>query len=145
MTNDANRNRASFPVFDEITTRWADNDLYGHVNNVTYYAWFDSSVNRYLIEEGGLDIHRGDNIAYVVSSSCDYFSPIAYPERVEAGLRVEKLGNSSVIYNIGIFRQGEDEACALGKFVHVFVDRETDRPVPVPQGIRTALEKLLVQ
>lgn len=143
MTIEHLRERSAFPVFDEITTRWADNDLYGHVNNVTYYAWFDSSVNRYLIEQGGLDIHNGQQIAYVVSSSCDYFSPIAYPERVEAGLRVERLGNSSVIYNIGIFRQGEGEACAVGRFVHVFVDRQTDRPVPIPASIREALEKLV--
>lgn len=143
MTSDNPRNRAGFAVFDEITTRWADNDLYGHVNNVTYYAWFDSSVNRYLIEQGGLDIHRGQEIAYVVNSSCDYFSPVAYPERVEAGLRVEKLGNSSVVYNIGIFRQGEDEACAVGRFVHVFVNRETDRPVAIPAGVRQALERLV--
>ncbi len=143
MIKEHPRNRAGFAAFDPITTRWADNDLYGHVNNVTYYAWFDSSVNRYLIEQGGLDIHNGQQIAYVVSSSCDYFSPIAYPERVEAGLRVEKLGNSSVVYNIGIFREGDNEACALGRFVHVFVDRATDRPVPIPDGIRQALERLL--
>ncbi len=142
MIDKQNAARRDFPVFDEITTRWADNDLYGHVNNVTYYTWFDSSVNRYLIEQGGLDIHNGREIAYVVSSSCDYFSPIAYPDRVEAGLRVERLGNSSVVYNIGIFRQGDDDACALGRFVHVFVDRATDRPVPIPATIRSALEHL---
>ncbi|MFC4258791.1 acyl-CoA thioesterase [Marinobacter lacisalsi] len=145
MTTEILRDRVSYAAFDEITTRWADNDLYGHVNNVTYYAWFDSSVNRYLIEQGGLDIHNGREIAYVVNSSCDYFSPIAYPERVEAGLRVEKLGNSSVVYNIGIFRQGETEACAVGRFVHVFVDRTTDRPVPIPEGIRNALKKLITE
>ncbi|WP_328184696.1 acyl-CoA thioesterase [Marinobacter sp. OP 3.4] len=143
MTAEHLRSRAGFPVFDEITTRWADNDLYGHVNNVTYYAWFDSSVNRYLIEQGGLDIHNGQTIAYVVNSSCDYFRPIAYPERVEAGLRVERLGNSSVVYNIGVFRQGEEEACAVGRFVHVFVDRKTDRPAPIPDQIRQALSDLV--
>ena len=142
MTTDNLRNRTAYAAFDEITTRWADNDLYGHVNNVTYYAWFDSSVNRYLIEQGGLDIHEGQEIAYVVNSSCDYFSPIAYPERVEAGLRVEKLGNSSVVYNIGIFRRGEEEACAVGRFVHVFVNRATDRPVSMPDSIRAALQRL---
>lgn len=145
MTAEILRKREAYAGFDGITTRWADNDLYGHVNNVTYYAWFDSSVNRYLIEQGGLDIHNGREIAYVVNSSCDYFSPIAYPERVEAGLRVEKLGNSSVVYNIGIFRQGGGEACAVGRFVHVFVDRATDRPVPIPDGIRNALEKLITE
>lgn len=136
------RHRNQFVVFDAITTRWADNDLYAHVNNVTYYAWFDTCVNRYLIEKGGLDIHQGQEIAYVVSSSCDYFSPVAYPENIEAGLRVEKLGNSSVTYNIGIFKKGEEQACALGRFVHVFVNRETDRPVPIPAGVREALELL---
>lgn len=134
--------RDDFRAFQTITTRWADNDIYGHVNNVTYYAWFDSAVNRYLIEEGGLDIHHGREIAYVVSSSCDYFSPLAYPEPVEAGLRVERLGNSSVTYNIGIFRPGEQQACALGRFVHVFVDRDSDRPTPMPAAVRQALEAL---
>lgn len=143
MTTENLRNRAAYAAFDEITTRWADNDLYGHVNNVTYYAWFDSSVNRYLIEQGGLDIHGAREIAYVVNSSCDYYSPIAYPERVEAGLRVERLGNSSVVYNIGIFRRGGVDACAVGRFVHVFVNRETDRPVPIPDAIRGALERLV--
>lgn len=142
MTAEKLRQRRAYRAFDEITTRWADNDLYGHVNNVTYYAWFDSSVNRYLIEQGGLDIHQGLEIAYVVNSSCDYFSPIAYPDRVEAGLRVEKLGNSSVVYNIGIFRHGEEQACAVGRFVHVFVNRHTDRPVAIPDGIRAALQTL---
>mgnify|MGYP003649509467 CR=1 FL=1 len=145
MTTEILRKREAYGAFDAITTRWADNDLYGHVNNVSYYAWFDSSVNRYLIEQGGLDIHNGREIAYVVNSSCDYFSPVAYPERVEAGLRIEKLGNSSVVYNIGIFRQGEKEACAVGRFVHVFVDRTTDRPVPIPETIRAALEKLITE
>lgn len=144
MTDNKAIRREDFKAFQTITTRWADNDIYGHVNNVTYYAWFDSSVNRYLIEEGGLDIHHGNEIAYVVNSSCDYFSPLAYPDMVEAALRVERLGNSSVVYNIGIFRQGEAKACALGRFVHVFVDRETDRPVAIPAGIRSALEQLQV-
>lgn len=144
MTDQPAVQRNQFRSFQTITTRWADNDIYGHVNNVTYYAWFDSAVNRYLIEEGGLDIHQGQEIAYVVNSSCDYFSPLAYPEVVEAGLRVERLGNSSVVYNIGIFRAGEDEACALGRFVHVFVNRTTDRPVSIPGSIRSALEALQV-
>lgn len=144
MTESASTSRNEFRRFQSITTRWADNDIYGHVNNVTYYAWFDSAVNRYLIEEGGLDIHKGTEIAYVVNSSCDYFRPIAYPDQVEAALRVERLGNSSVVYNIGIFREGEQEACALGRFVHVFVNRETDRPVQIPAGIRQALEALVV-
>jgi len=136
------KQREHYAFFLPIQTRWADNDLYAHVNNVTYYAWFDTCVNRYLIEKGGLDIHQGQEIAYVVSSSCDYFSPVAYPENIEAGLRVEKLGNSSVTYNIGIFKKGEEQACALGRFVHVFVNRETDRPVPIPAGVREALELL---
>lgn len=132
----------AYAAFHRITTRWNDNDLYGHVNNVTYYAWFDTAVNRYLIEAGGLDIHDSPVIAYVVSSSCQYFRAVSYPEPVEVGLRVERLGNSSVTYGVGIFHAAEGVALAQGQFVHVFVDRATDRPVPIPEGIRAALERL---
>src|SRR5690606_39574519 len=92
-----------------ITTRWHDNDIYGHINNVTYYAYFDSAVNSWLINEGGLDIHRGQQVAFVVSSGCDYFAPIAFPERIEIGVRVAKLGNSSVHYQLAVFREGMEE------------------------------------
>lgn len=134
--------RSDFGVFQPLTTRWKDNDVYGHVNNVTYYSWFDTAVNRYLIESGGLDIHSDPVIAFVVSSSCRYFSPIAYPESVEIGLRVDHLGNSSVRYGLGVFRTGEDTPCAEGDFVHVFVDRATNSARPVPEPIRAALQKI---
>ncbi len=137
-------NRADYRLFYPITTRWMDNDIYGHVNNVTYYSYFDSAVNRYLIEAGGLDIHNAPVVGFVVNSSCQYRKPIAYPDKIEAGLRVNKLGNSSVTYGVGIFREGEDDACAFGDFVHVFVNRAENKSVPMPGQIRTALEKLFV-
>lgn len=134
--------RDDYRHFQPITTRWHDNDIYGHVNNVTYYSFFDSAMNIYLIEKGGLDIHDGEVIGFVVSSSCDYFAPIAYPEIIEVGLRVAKLGNSSVQYQLAIFRLGETQACAVGKMVHVFVERASNRPIPIPASLRMALEAL---
>jgi acyl-CoA thioester hydrolase len=136
--------RADYRHFQPITTRWHDNDIYGHVNNVVYYGYFDSAVNAYLIEQGGLDIHDGGVVGFVVSSSCDYFTSIAFPDRIEVGLRVGKLGNSSVQYELAIFKQGEDEACAAGRFVHVFVDRQSNRPVAIPEPLRAALAELVV-
>ncbi|MBQ55211.1 MULTISPECIES: acyl-CoA thioesterase [Pseudomonas] len=136
--------RDDYKRFQAITTRWHDNDIYGHVNNVTYYSYFDSAVNSYLIEVGGLDIHGGDVVGFVVSSSCDYFASIAFPERIELGLRVGKLGNSSVQYELAVFKEGEEQACAAGRFIHVFVDRESNRPVPIPAELRAALEAILV-
>ena len=136
--------RDDYKRFQAITTRWHDNDIYGHVNNVTYYSYFDSAVNSYLIEVGGLDIHGGDVVGFVVSSSCDYFASIAFPERTELGLRVGKLGNSSVQYELAVFKEGEEQACAAGRFIHVFVDRESNRPVPIPADLRAALEAILV-
>ncbi|KFX71238.1 thioesterase [Pseudomonas taeanensis MS-3] len=136
--------RSDYAHFQPISTRWHDNDLYGHVNNVTYYSYFDSAVNAYLIEVGGLDIHNGEVVGFVVSSACDYFASIAFPERIEIGLRVGKLGNSSVQYELAVFKAGEDEACAAGRFVHVFVDRASNRPVAIPQPLREALAALLV-
>lgn len=136
--------RADYRHFQPVTTRWHDNDLYGHVNNVVYYSYFDSAVNSFLIERGGLDIHDGQVVGFVVSSSCDYFASIAFPERIEVGLRVARLGNSSVQYELAIFKAGEDEACAAGRFVHVFVDRQSNRPVAIPDALRLALETLLV-
>ena len=135
--------RADYCHFQPITTRWHDNDIYGHVNNVTYYSFFDSTVNTYLIEQGGLDIHDGTVVGFVVSSSCDYFASIAYPDLIEVGLRVGKLGNSSVQYELAVFKVGEQEACAAGRFVHVFVDRASNRPVAIPEGLRQALEALV--
>ncbi|WP_339906474.1 thioesterase family protein [Pseudomonas guineae] len=137
--------RSDYRHLQPITTRWHDNDVYGHVNNVTYYSFFDSAVNTYLIEVGGLDIHSGDVVGFVVSSSCDYFASIAFPERIEIGLRVGKLGNSSVQYELAVFKAGEDEACAAGRFVHVFVDRISNRPVSIPENLRAALTVLLME
>ncbi len=131
--------RADYHWFTPITTRWSDNDIYGHVNNVVYYSYFDSIANRYLIEVGGLDIHDGGTVGLVVNSSCDYFAPIAYPQALEGGLRVDRLGNSSVQYGIAIFVAGEAVACANGTFTHVFVDRDSNRPVPIPGQMREAL------
>src|SRR5690606_36411994 len=125
--------RGDYKYLQPVTTRWHDNDIYGHVNNVTYYSYFDSAVNTYLIEKGGLDIHEGDVVGFVVSSSCDYFASIAFPERIEIGLRVGKLGNSSVQYELAVFKEGVEEACAAGRFVHVFVDRASNRPVSIPE------------
>ena len=136
--------RDQYKVFYPITTRWSDNDIYGHVNNVTYYSYFDTVANRYLIEEGGLDISDGTIVGYVVNSGCEYHAPITYPEQIEAGVRVDRLGNSSVQYGIAIFKEGEDTACAHGHFVHVFVERAENRSVPIPDNLRAALEKILV-
>lgn len=135
--------RADYLHFVPITTRWHDNDLYGHVNNVTYYSYFDSVANQYLITTGGLDIHQGPVIGLVVNSGCSYHAALAFPDVVEGGLRVNRLGTSSVEYGIGIFRQGEPQAAAEGHFVHVFVDRGTRRPVPIPADIREALQRIL--
>ncbi|MBN1082227.1 acyl-CoA thioesterase [Pseudomonas sp. 1079] len=136
--------RDDYRHFQPITTRWHDNDAYGHVNNVTYYSFFDTAVNTYLIEQGGLDIHDGEVVGFVVSSACDYFASIAFPECIEVGLRVGKLGNSSVQYELAVFKAGEQEACAAGRFVHVFVDRASNRPVPIPGMLREAMQRLLV-
>lgn len=136
--------RGDYKYLQPVTTRWHDNDIYGHVNNVTYYSYFDSAVNTYLIEQGGLDIHEGNVVGFVVSSSCDYFASIAFPERIEIGLRVGKLGNSSVQYELAVFKDGVEEACAAGRFVHVFVDRASNRPVSIPEPLRSALAALQV-
>jgi acyl-CoA thioester hydrolase len=131
--------RDHYRWFLPITTRWMDNDVYGHVNNVTYYSYFDTVANSYLVERGGLDIHGGPVVGFVVSSGCEYLSPIAFPDRIVGGLRVDRLGNSSVRYGIGIFLGDSQEASAYGHFVHVFVDRVTQRPVPIPAALREAL------
>ena len=134
--------RADFPVFRGITTRWMDNDVYGHVNNVVYYSWFDTTVNAFLIEQGVLDPASGDAVGVVVETLCRYHDSIAFPEPVEAGLRVERIGTSSVRYELGIFRVGAELASADGHFVHVYVDHETRRPVAVPDAVRTVLQPL---
>lgn len=135
--------RADYSRFEPIETRWSDNDVYGHVNNVVYYAWFDTAVNRMLIAEGLLDIHgTGDSIGLVVETGCRYFASTAFPDAITAGIRVAKLGASSVRYEIGLFRGEEDEAAAVGFFVHVYVDRQTRRPKPLGQAMRQFLETL---
>jgi acyl-CoA thioester hydrolase len=125
-----------------IPTRWNDNDVYGHVNNVEYYAFFDTVINRYLIGEGGLDIHGGAVIGLCAESHCEFRAAFEFPETVDAGLRVGHLGRSSVRYEIGLFGEGADEPAATGWFVHVFVDRETRKPAEIPPAIRAALERL---
>lgn len=120
-----------------------DNDVYGHVNNVVYYSWFDTAVNAHLIEQGALDIHHGEVIGLVVETQCNYFAPLAFPQTVEAGIRVAKLGNSSVRYEVGLFAQGEALCAARGHFVHVYVNRQTRRPTPLPTHLKTTLESLL--
>jgi acyl-CoA thioester hydrolase len=121
-----------------------DNDVYGHVNNVTYYSYFDTTINQYLIEAGGLDIGNSPVVGYVVSSSCQFRKPVAYPDALEAGLRVIKIGNSSVTYEIGVFKKGNLDPVASGQVVHVFVDREQERSVAIPEKIREALVRILV-
>ncbi len=134
--------RSEYRHFATLPTRWMDNDVYGHINNALYYGFFDTVINQYLIAEGGLDIQTGEVIAYAAESQCQYLAALAFPEVLEVGLRVGKLGNSSVRYELAIFKQGETSAAAAGYFVHVFVDRETQRPVTIPQRIRAALERL---
>ena len=136
--------RSDYKHFLPLQTRWADNDIYGHVNNVVYYGLFDTIVNDYLIASGALDIHEGAVIGLVVETGCSYFAPLEFPQRLEGGLRVAHIGNSSVRYELAIFKAGEDTPAAEGRFTHVYVDRETRRPVSLPATFRTALEKLTV-
>ncbi len=136
------RTREYYPHFLSIPTRWMDNDIYGHVNNVVYYAYFDTVVNEYLIREGGLDIHEGGVIGIAVETRCSFFASLAFPETIDAGLAVSHLGNSSVRYEIGLFSENREILAAAGEFVHVFVERGSRNPVPVPAGIRRALERL---
>ena len=139
---DALPRRSDFPHALPIQTRWNDNDVYGHVNNVVYYAYFDTVINRWLIDEGGLDPTTSDVVGLCVESQCRYLAAASYPQELEAGLRVSKVGRSSVRYELGIFR--EEELLAAGYFVHVFVDRTGRRPTPIPSRIRAALKRLLV-
>lgn len=135
--------RTAYPHFRAISTRWMDNDVYGHVNNVVYYSYFDTVVNQYLLERGVLDIQRSTVIGLVVETQCNYFSPITFPDAVHAGLRVAKLGASSVRYEVGLFRNDELQASAQGHFVHVYVDRATRRPTDLPGDLRRMLIPLL--
>ena len=139
---DVRPGRGAYRHFLAIPTRWMDNDSYGHVNNVTYYSYFDTAVNEHLIRAGRLDIVRDPVIGIVVETACTFHRSLGFPDVVDAGLRVTKLGGSSVVYGIGLFRRGEDEPAATGRFVHVWVDRATQRPAGVPPRIREALAPL---
>lgn len=134
--------RLAYRAFRPIPTRWMDNDVYGHVNNVVYYSWFDTAVNGYLIEQGALDIHQGEVIGLVIETQCNYFEPLAFPDTVEAGLRVAHMGRSSVRYEVGLFGPNGPLTAAAGHFVHVYVDRHSRRPVPLPQRLQAVLAGL---
>lgn len=134
--------RTDYAFITPITTRWSDNDIYGHVNNVTYYSYFDTVANTYLIEYGHLNIHGDQVVGFVVNSGCNYYAPVAFPDKLEGGLRVNRLGVSSVEYGVAIFKEGEDIAVADGHFVHVFVDKQSNKSVPIPDMIRKALERI---
>ncbi len=144
MSGTTQTDRGAFPWFTEIPTRWMDNDVYGHVNNVVYYSYFDTAVNGHLIAAGGLDIQESPVFGIVAETRCRFMSALRFPDIVEAGLRVTRLGRRSVTYEIGLFRKGEREPVALGEFVHVYVDRRTRRPSPIPDDIRAALAPLEV-
>lgn len=139
------RTRGDYRHFHSITTRWSDNDAYGHVNNVVYYLWFDTAVNQFLIANGVLDIEQSPVIGLVVETHCNYFSPVAFPDQITAGLRVTKLGNASVRYEVGIFRNDEERTAACGHLVHVYVGRESRRPAGVPDAMRRLLETVQVE
>jgi acyl-CoA thioester hydrolase len=134
--------RESYPVFVELVTRWADNDVYGHVNNASYYSYFDTVVNRFLTDHGLLDLHDSPSFGVIVETGCKYHASVAFPDVLEIGLKVVKLGNSSVQYELGVFKRGSPDCAAEGKFVHVYVDRKTRRPVPIPAETRAVLQKL---
>lgn len=134
--------RSAYKAFRTISTRWMDNDAYGHVNNVVYYSWFDTAVNAWLIERGLLDVQEGATIGLVIETQCNYFAPLSFPQTIEAGIRVAHLGTSSVRYEVGLYAQGAVLAAAQGHFVHVYVDRQTRRPVPLPAALRAALATL---
>jgi acyl-CoA thioester hydrolase len=142
MTRPVPTTRADYPHFLSINTRWSDNDMYGHVNNVVYYSYFDTVVNAYLIREGALDLEAGKTIGLVVETHCSYFASLAFPDRIDAGLRVTRLGSTSVRYEVGIFSEGSAQPAAQGHFVHVYVDRNTRRPVPLPDTLVAALKPL---
>jgi acyl-CoA thioester hydrolase len=134
--------RSAYRVFRSIPTRWEDNDTYGHVNNVVYYSWFDTAVNALLIEQGHLDLHHGTHIGLVIETQCNYFAPVTFPQVVDAGIRVAKVGSSSVRYEVGLFIQGQDSCAARGHFIHVYVDRQTRRPSPLSDPFKQFLETL---
>lgn len=149
MSKPSPLNKSDFNYFDNISTRWSDNDIYGHVNNVMYYAFFDTAVNRFLITHADLDIHDGDTIGLVVHSSCDYFAPVSYPQALQAGVRVLKIGNSSVTYQVAIFlddsnKADKTKAVAQGVFTHVYVDKQNRKSQPLSDAMKEVLKTLLV-
>lgn len=136
--------RSEYKHFHMITTRWMDNDVYGHVNNVIYYSWFDTAVNQFLIVNDALDIEQSPVIGLVIETQCNYFAPVAFPDRIIIGIRVAKLGNSSVRYEVGVFREDEEDAVAQGHFVHVYVNRDSRRPAAIPDNMRALLQSVHV-
>lgn len=134
--------RSAYRVFRSLSTRWMDNDVYGHVNNVVYYSWFDTAVNAHLIEQGVLDIDHGSTIGLVIETHCNYFAPLAFPQMIEAGIRVAHIGSSSVRYEVGLFAQGEPLTAAKGHFIHVYVQRQSRRPVALPDDFKRVLQAL---
>lgn len=139
----ARLSRADFMLFRPMPTRWMDNDVYGHVNNVVYYSYFDTAVNAFLVENGVLEIGRSEIVGLVAETGCVYFAPVAFPDQLEVGITVSRLGRSSVLYSVAIFREGEDLASAQGRFVHVYVQRATGSPVAIPEHVREALSRLV--
>tara|TARA_B100001123_G_scaffold331186_1_gene373411 strand:+ start:694 stop:1125 length:432 start_codon:yes stop_codon:yes gene_type:complete len=143
VTDSELKKREFYYYFLDIQTRWMDNDVYGHINNVIYYSYFDTVINRYLIEVGGLDIQNSPVIGVTAETRCQFFESVSYPEELQAGLRVKKIGNSSVVYNIGIFQKNLGHMLAAGYFVHVFVNRSNNQPISIPYKIREALNKII--
>ena len=135
--------RTQYSFIFPIQTRWADNDIYGHVNNVTYYSYFDTAANALLIQKTDFDIHHAPIIGLVVNSSCNFMQELSYPEMIEVGVSIAKIGNSSLTYDLAIFKQGQNDAAAQGNFVHVFVDRQTRKSTPIPNEMRDALHEFL--
>ena len=142
LTRPQPEGRAAYKAFRTLSTRWMDNDAYGHVNNVVYYSWFDTIVNAHLIEQGALDIHRGETIGLVIETQCNYFAPVEFPQQLEGGLRVAHVGQSSVRYEVALFLAGEPLSVARGHFVHVYVDRATRRPAVLPARLQEVLAAL---
>jgi len=144
MTKPVLKTRDQFKFFLDIQTRWADNDIYGHVNNVTYYSYFDTAANALLIQKTGFDIHQSQSIGLVVDSACSFFQELSFPEIIQVGVAIGKIGNTSLRYELAIFKQGQEQASAQGHFVHVFVDRETRKTVPISEPTHDVLEKFLL-
>ncbi|MFV5441584.1 thioesterase family protein [Acinetobacter oleivorans] len=144
MTKPVLKTRDQFKFFLDIQTRWADNDIYGHVNNVTYYSYFDTAANALLIQKTGFNIHQSQSIGLVVDSACSFFQELSFPEIIQVGVAIGKIGNTSLRYELAIFKQGQEQASAQGHFVHVFVDRETRKTIPISESTRDVLEKFLL-